>query len=94
MCHELVNGAWVARAPMRTARKDFAVAVVDESKIVVAGGKCHEVSASRVRHSSSIFEIDAHRIELSDYFAFGRGVQLDPRYLDDDHPSPFAEVQF
>jgi hypothetical protein len=44
MCHELVNGAWVARAPMRTARKDFAVAVVDETKIVVAGGKCHDVS--------------------------------------------------
>ncbi len=44
-CHELVNGAWVARAPMRTARKDFAVAVVKESKIIVAGGKSHEVSS-------------------------------------------------
>ncbi len=42
-CHELVNGTWVAKAPMAFARKDFAVAMVGESKIIVAGGKCDRV---------------------------------------------------
>jgi len=33
-----------ARAPMRTACRDFAVATVDDAKIIVAGGKCQEAS--------------------------------------------------